>query len=28
MFRPYIQALFASLSPRSVGMEAVKGKGA
>jgi len=28
MFRPYIQALFASFSPRSVGMEAVKGKGA
>jgi ABC-type uncharacterized transport system permease subunit len=28
MFRPYVQALFASFSPRSVGMEAVKGKGA
>jgi simple sugar transport system permease protein len=28
MFRPYIQALFASFSPRSVGIEALKGKGA
>ncbi|TIS16385.1 MAG: ABC transporter permease, partial [Mesorhizobium sp.] len=28
MFRPYIQALFASVSPKSVGMQAVKGKGA
>ena len=28
MFRPYVQALFASFSPRSVGIEAVKGKGA
>jgi simple sugar transport system permease protein len=28
MFRPYVQALFASFSPGSVGMEAVKGKGA
>ena len=28
MFRPYIQALFASVSPKTVGMEAVKGKGA
>jgi simple sugar transport system permease protein len=28
MFRPYIQALFASFNPRSVGMEAVKGKSA
>ncbi|MDX8432778.1 ABC transporter permease [Mesorhizobium sp. M4B.F.Ca.ET.215.01.1.1] len=28
MFRPYIQALFASISPKTVGIEAVKGKGA
>ncbi|TIT50945.1 MAG: hypothetical protein E5W75_09360 [Mesorhizobium sp.] len=28
MFRPYIQALFASFSPKSVGMQAVNGKGA
>ncbi len=28
MFRPYIQAIFASFSPKSVGIEAVKGKGA
>ncbi|RWX61695.1 ABC transporter permease, partial [Mesorhizobium sp. M2A.F.Ca.ET.039.01.1.1] len=28
MFRPYIQALFASVSPKSVGMQAVKGTGA
>ena len=28
MFRPYIQALFASFSPKSVGMQAVKGTGA
>ena len=28
MFRPYIQTLFASISPKSVGMAAVKGEGA
>ncbi len=28
MFRPYIQTLFASFSPKSVGMAAVKGEGA
>ncbi|MBO6717716.1 MAG: ABC transporter permease [Rhizobiaceae bacterium] len=28
MFRPQVQALFASLSPRSVGVEAAKGEGA
>ncbi|MGT2464420.1 ABC transporter permease [Mesorhizobium atlanticum] len=28
MFRPYIQALFASVSPKSVGMQAVNGTGA
>lgn len=28
MFRPYIQTLFASVSPKSVGMAAVKGEGA
>jgi len=28
MFRPYIQTLFASFSPKSVGMQAVKGRGA
>ncbi|PLP57107.1 sugar ABC transporter permease [Mesorhizobium loti] len=28
MFRPYIQTLFASISPKSVGLAAVKGEGA
>ncbi|HEV2502082.1 MAG TPA: ABC transporter permease [Mesorhizobium sp.] len=28
MFRPYIQTLFASISPKSVGLTAVKGEGA
>ena len=28
MFRPTIQTLFASLSPRSVGLPAAKGEGA